>query len=51
MGPEKDGLVTITEGLAENEMVVVQGLQRVRAGITVSAQRLQTPAGAPEASK
>jgi membrane fusion protein (multidrug efflux system) len=42
LGPEKGGQIAIPEGLSENELVVVQGHQRIRNGVTVSVQ-LATP--------
>ena len=43
LGPEKGGSVAVIEGLAENDMVVVQGLQRIRPGVTVSTQMATSP--------
>jgi multidrug efflux system membrane fusion protein len=38
LGPLVDGLRVVREGLKEGELVVVNGLQRVRAGMPVSAK-------------
>jgi len=52
LGPAMDGLRVIDEGLRPGEWVVVNGLQRVRPGVTVSPQRVAmqadiVPAAAP----
>jgi multidrug efflux system membrane fusion protein len=52
LGPVMDGLRVIDEGLRPGEWVVVNGLQRVRPGVTVSPQRVAmqadiVPAAAP----
>jgi membrane fusion protein, multidrug efflux system len=43
LGVQREGLVVVEEGLAEGERVVVQGLQRVRAGMTVTPQLAPSP--------
>ncbi len=43
LGPEKGGSVAVTDGLAEKDMVVVAGHQRVRPGVSVSTQMATTP--------
>ncbi len=40
LGPEINGLRVVTEGLAPNELVVVNGLQHVRPGQSVAATRV-----------
>lgn len=42
IGGRGDGRVGITEGLSAGDLVVVQGQQRLRAGMTVAPQRLQS---------
>lgn len=54
LGPVIDGLRVVKEGLKGGEMIVVNGLQRVRPGDAVTPQTVSmletdTPAGAPEA--
>lgn len=52
VGPLRDGLRVIEEGITADDWVIVNGLQRVRAGVTVKADRSTmplTPAPAPEA--
>jgi RND family efflux transporter MFP subunit len=56
VGAMQDGLRVIDEGLAQNEQVVVDGLQRVRPGITVQPKPVETspssgPVTAPAAGK
>jgi membrane fusion protein (multidrug efflux system) len=46
VGPTRDGLVPIESGLKAGEDVIVQGQQRVRAGMTVTATVLPPAAGA-----
>jgi RND family efflux transporter MFP subunit len=53
LGPVIDGLRVVKQGLNRGEMIVVNGLQRVRPGDavtpqTVSMLAVDTPAGAPE---
>jgi multidrug efflux system membrane fusion protein len=40
LGPEINGLRVVTQGLAPNEIIVVNGLQHVRAGQSVAATRV-----------
>jgi multidrug efflux system membrane fusion protein len=40
LGPEIDGLRVVTQGLAPNDLVVVNGLQHVRPGQLVAASRV-----------
>lgn len=56
LGQSTPALAAVTSGLTEGETVVVDGIQRVRPGLTVSpgpaAQQVQPPAGAtPQAAK
>ena len=45
LGTGRDGLAVVEEGLTAGERVVVQGQQRIRAGMTVAPQRAPSPAG------
>jgi membrane fusion protein (multidrug efflux system) len=45
VGPRVDGLWVIEEGLKPGEKVVVEGLQRVRDGATVSPKPVPSPTG------
>lgn len=45
LGTGREGLTVVDEGLKPGERVVVQGQQRIRAGITVAPQLAPTPAG------
>jgi membrane fusion protein (multidrug efflux system) len=45
VGPRGDGLWVIEEGLKPGEKVVVEGLQRVRDGATVSPKPVPSPTG------
>jgi membrane fusion protein (multidrug efflux system) len=45
VGPRVDGLWVIEEGLKPGEKVIVQGLQKVREGSTVSAKPQPAPGG------
>jgi membrane fusion protein, multidrug efflux system len=45
LGTGREGLAVVNEGLTPGERVVVQGQQRIRAGITVTPQLAPTPAG------
>jgi membrane fusion protein (multidrug efflux system) len=45
LGIGRDGLAVVEEGLTAGERVVVQGQQRIRAGMTVAPQRASSPAG------
>jgi multidrug efflux system membrane fusion protein len=40
LGPEIDGLRVVTQGLAPNDLIVVNGLQHVRPGQSVTATRV-----------
>jgi RND family efflux transporter MFP subunit len=56
LGPVVDGLRVIEEGLRPGEWIVVNGLQRVRPGVTVAPQRVEmqadvVPAEAPAPAK
>ena len=43
IGPRFKGQVVVTEGLKEGEKVIVEGLQKVRAGLVVTAKPYQEP--------
>ena len=45
VGNQREGLAVVQEGVEPGERVVVQGQQRVRAGITVAPQLAPAPAG------
>lgn len=45
IGTVRDGLAVVDEGIEPGERVVVQGQQRIRAGITVAPQLASSPAG------
>ena len=45
VGTQREGLAVVQEGIEPGERVVVQGQQRVRAGITVVPQLAPAPAG------
>lgn len=45
LGTGREGLAVVTEGVQPGERVVVQGQQRIRAGITVAPQLASSPAG------
>jgi multidrug efflux pump subunit AcrA (membrane-fusion protein) len=45
LGSRREGLAVVDEGLKPDERVVVQGQQRIRAGMTVAPQLAPTPAG------
>ena len=38
-GVQRDGMLAVDEGIKAGELVIVQGLQRVRPGVTVNPQR------------
>jgi multidrug efflux pump subunit AcrA (membrane-fusion protein) len=40
LGPVVDGLRVVREGLAAGDTIVVNGLQHVRAGMTITPQRI-----------
>lgn len=42
-GPQRDGLIAVTEGLAAGELVIVQGQQRARPGQPVAPQTAPSP--------
>ncbi len=44
----RDGMIAVASGLKEGDRVIVQGQQRVRAGMTVEAQPAPAPAGQPK---
>jgi len=43
LGQEKGVQIAVTEGLSEGELVVVQGQQRIRNGVTVTVQVAESP--------
>jgi membrane fusion protein, multidrug efflux system len=45
LGTRREGLAVVEEGLKPDERVVVQGQQRIRAGMTVAPQLAPSPAG------
>jgi membrane fusion protein, multidrug efflux system len=45
LGTRREGLAVVDEGLQPDERVVVQGQQRIRAGMTVAPQPAPSPAG------
>jgi len=45
IGTVRDGLAVVNEGIEPGERVVVQGQQRIRAGITVTPELASSPAG------
>ena len=45
LGTERDGRTVIEEGIEAGDRVVVQGQQRIRAGMTVAPQQASPPAG------
>ncbi len=45
LGAGREGLAVIEEGVEPGERVVVQGQQRIRAGMTVAPQAASSPAG------
>ena len=45
LGTERDGRTVVEEGIEAGERVVVQGQQRIRAGMTVAPQQASPPAG------
>jgi multidrug efflux pump subunit AcrA (membrane-fusion protein) len=47
MGRLHDGLRVIQEGLKPGELVIVNGIQRARPGLTVSPQRVEVTALGP----
>ena len=45
LGTVRDGFAVVNEGIQPGERVVVQGQQRIRAGITVTPELASSPAG------
>jgi membrane fusion protein (multidrug efflux system) len=45
LGTSREGLAVVDEGIEPGERVVVQGQQRIRAGMTVAPQLASSPAG------
>jgi membrane fusion protein (multidrug efflux system) len=45
LGKDRAGLAVVEEGLKPGERVVVQGQQRIRAGMTVAPQAASSPTG------
>jgi membrane fusion protein (multidrug efflux system) len=45
LGTERAGLAVVDEGVQPGERVVVQGQQRIRAGMTVAPQLAPSPSG------
>ncbi len=45
LGTRREGLAVVQEGIEPGERVVVQGQQRIRAGMTVAPQLASAPAG------
>jgi len=45
LGTNREGLAVVEDGVKPGERVVVQGQQRIRAGITVAPQLASSPAG------
>ena len=45
LGASREGLTVVIEGVEAGQRVVVQGQQRIRAGITVAPQPASSPAG------
>jgi membrane fusion protein, multidrug efflux system len=45
LGTRREGLAVVEDGLKADERVVVQGQQRIRAGMTVAPQLAPAPAG------
>ena len=54
LGPTQGGLRSVADGLAANDWVIVNGIQRARPGATVAPQKVSMrpgPAAAPEPAK
>ena len=49
-GPEADSMVVISSGLEGGESVVVEGLQKVRSGVTVAPKPMEPAATAVPAA-
>ena len=45
LGPEREGLAVVDQGVEAGERVVVQGQQRIRSGMTVAPQLAPSPSG------
>jgi membrane fusion protein (multidrug efflux system) len=45
LGTGREGLAVVAEGIKPGERIVIQGQQRIRAGITVTPQLASSPAG------
>ncbi len=45
LGTYREGLAVVEEGVKPGDRVVIQGQQRIRAGITVAPQVASSPAG------
>jgi multidrug efflux pump subunit AcrA (membrane-fusion protein) len=45
LGANREGFAVVEDGVKPGERVVVQGQQRIRAGITVTPQLASSPAG------
>jgi len=50
LGPKHGGLRAVADGLAAGEWVVVNGIQRVRPGVTVTPQKVSMRPGPPAAA-
>jgi RND family efflux transporter MFP subunit len=51
VGPRQNGLIAIEEGLKDKEWVVVNGLQRVKAGLEVNPKEIPMPLIKGQATK
>jgi len=49
LGPLHDGLRALAEGVTPGEWVIVNGIQRVRPGMTVTPQKVSMRPGPPAA--
>ena len=45
LGTGREGLAVVEDGLKPDERVVIQGQQRIRAGMTVAPQLASSPSG------
>jgi multidrug efflux pump subunit AcrA (membrane-fusion protein) len=45
LGARREGLAVVEDGIKPGDRVVVQGQQRIRAGMTVAPQLAPAPAG------
>jgi len=50
LGPKQEGLRAVAEGLAAGDWVIVNGIQRVRPGVTVAPQKVSMRPGPPAAA-